>query len=448
MIYTRDLEQSIMTTYVNGGLDVTNKAILQKCCIELKPQDFTDMSDKDLYKIILSRVQKDELYYSYELLSDTTLPDVKQKIEYYMELGKNGVQYTTLESNIYKLKKRNRYKLMSNYLSNIASAFKQTLEVNKLDEIVSKNLDAINELDSLQVEHASDIHGLLTEHAYDKKPVKHYQTTLKKLNDALKGLGMREGTLCVIAGASGVGKSSFSLFLLDSIASLCEDRQSLFFSLELDKTELMERYLGVLSKKPYSEMSQHEIEQTTVKALMLPNIKVYDSIDYPDIKYISSIIRHSILASYSKPISVIVVDFIGLVKIEDYRESKAQMLEDIAYQLLSLSKKLGCVIILLQQVNRDYYKREGSDIVPIASDASDSSGPEKASSLWIGIGRHGEYDGKDPNHFEVAIRKNRHGIKDFRFSLEFANGTFKQLSPGFQFRDIQKHHDDGILTKL
>lgn len=449
MIDTRTLEQSILMTLVNGGLDITNKNILQKSIIELKPQDFTELADQDLFKIVCNRIQKDAPYYAFELLSDTNHEDVKNRIDYYTILAKEGVHFVSLEDNINKLKRFTKLKNAKIYLDNITKGFSAITDIEKLESLVFDNLNAINNLENINLDKKTDLHSLIALNASnDLEPVVHYQTTFKKLNESLENKGIRAGSLCIIAGASGVGKSSFSLFMLDSIASLQPDKQSLFFSLELDKTELMERYLGVLQKKPYSALSNIELEQATIKALERPNIKVFDLIDYPDIKYISSIIRHSILTSYSKPISVIVIDFVGLVKIEGYRESKAQMLEDIAYQLLSLAKKLNCVIILLQQVNREYYKRDSNDIVPIASDASDSSGPEKASSLWIGIGRHGEHTGQDSNHFELAIRKNRHGLKDFRISLEFANGTFRELEPHFQFRRMPKSDNNTISSLI
>jgi len=449
MLNTQILEQSILMTMINGGMDITNKSLLQKAIIDLSEKDFTEWVDKDLFIILSKVIQEGQIYYSYMLLEHTKDTHVQSRIEYFISLANHGVCFTSLENDIYRLKKFNQFKNATIYLNNINNALKNEADVENLEKLFFDNIQALSQIGDNEKKIKHDLHTLSALNASGHgETVNHFQTTFKKLNEALQNKGIREGSLCVIAGSSGVGKSSFSLFMLDSIASLQPDKQSLFFSLELDKTELMERYLSVLQKKPYSLMNKNEIEQATINAVEKPNILVYDLIDFPDIKYISSIIRYSILASYNKPISVIVIDFIGLVKIDRYRESKAQMLEEIAYQLLSLSKKLGCVIILLQQVNRDYYKRESKDIVPFPQDASDSSGPEKAASLWIGIGRHGEHTGQDPNHFELAIRKNRHGIKDFRISLEFANGTFRQLEPHFQFRKIDKPQDKNFSSLL
>jgi replicative DNA helicase len=446
---TRVLEQSIMLVLVNGGIDLTNQNLLQKAIIELTPNDFTSLADKDLFKIVAEKVKADKVYYSFELMSETKHEDVIARVEFYIALADNGVFFTNFQDNITKLKRFNALKNRIVYLENINKSLSTVTDIDELEALFFDNLNAINNFENISSDKQTDLHTLIALNASNElDDVVHYQTTFKKLNESLEFKGIRAGTLCIVAGASGVGKSSFSLFLLDSIASLQPDKQSLFFSLELDKIELMERYLGVLIKKPYSQMTKLDIEKATLAAIERPNIKVFDLLDYPDIKYVHNIIRHSILSSYSKPISVIVIDFIGLVKIEGHKESKAQMLEDIAYQFLSLSKKLGCIIILLQQVNRDYYKRETHDIVPIASDASDSSGPEKASSMWIGIGRHSEQTGHDPNHFELVCRKNRHGLMNFRISLEFANGTFKELSPHFQFRRPIKHDDENILNNL
>lgn len=446
---TRTIEQSIMLVLVNAGIDATNKHLLQKAIIELKPQDFTMLADQDLFRIISQKVKAGESYYSFELISETNHEDTRTRIEYYISLAENGIFFALFEHNILKLKRFNLLKNRKLYLDNIMNGINTITDIDELEAMFFDNLNAINNIENINLDKKNDLHSMIVANATGElAPVNFYQTTFKKFNESLENKGVREGTLCVIGGASGIGKSSFSLFLLDCIASLQPNKQSLFFSLELDKTELMERYLGVLIKKPYSSMNQEDMEKAAILAVERPNIKVFDLIDYPDIKYISSIIRHSILSSYNKEISVIVIDFIGLVKIENYRESKAQMLEDIAYELLSLSKKLGCVIILLQQINREFHKQDNKDIVPHPQHASDSSGPEKASSIWIGIGRHSEQTGHDPNHFELVCRKNRHGLKDFRISLEFANGTFRQLSPHFQFRRPIKCDEENFTDTI
>jgi replicative DNA helicase len=437
---TNILEQAIMTTLVSIGDDETKKPILQKAVLELIAEDFSAIADRDLFKLIEARVKQDKPYYSFELMADTSLEDVKSRIEYYIT-NNSYVIVSTLFDNISNLKKLNRIKSMQVNLNNILSGMKATQDADELEALVFNNLNALNQKSLGQQKQDNDFYSIASKLAQNETDVYFYPTTFKKLNEALCHRGIRQGSLIVVGGSSGVGKSSFSLFLLDAIASLQPDKQSLFFSLELDKIELWERYLSVLSKKVYSSMTQAEKEQAVIAGINKPNIRVFDLCDYPDIKSLQSIIRHATLASYNQLISVIVIDFIGLVKIENYKETKAQMLEDIAYQLLTLAKKLGCIIILLQQLNRDYNK-DLKDVVPFAHQAADSSGPEKACSIWLGIGRHGEHNDGDPNHFEIACRKNRHGLKDFRISLEFFNGTFKELQPGFQFRRPVKKPQD------
>ena len=147
---TRILEQSIMLVLVNGGIDITNKNLLQKAVIELKPLDFTALADQDLFKLVANKIKLDSVYYSFELMSDTQHQDVIARIEYYIKLADNGVFFTVFEDNILKLKRFNALKNRVVYLDNINKSLNSVTDIDELEALFFDNLNAINNFENMK----------------------------------------------------------------------------------------------------------------------------------------------------------------------------------------------------------------------------------------------------------------------------------------------------------
>jgi len=133
-----------------------------------------------------------------------------------------------------------------------------------------------------------------------------------------------------------------------------------------------------------------------------------------------------------KPISVIVVDYLGLVENHGVFERNDLRQADITSKLARLAIELDCVVIALSQINRGASSRASDDRCPYPHDAADSSGSHRSSTLWIGVDRPELYQ-SDPcyrNQFVVKCRKNRFG-GIFEMVYAFNNGTFAQVHDGF-----------------
>ncbi len=76
--------------------------------------------------------------------------------------------------------------------------------------------------------------------------------------------------------------------------------------------------------------------------------------------------------------------------------------------LKNLAKELGCVVVLLTQLNRELEKRANKR--PLPSDSRDTGQIEQDCDYWVGVHREGAFDDSVPaGETELLLRLNRHG---------------------------------------
>ena len=228
-------------------------------------------------------------------------------------------------------------------------------------------------------------------------------------------------SLIVIAAGPGVGKTSFATWLMYQIASSMLDRQTLFFSLEMEKIRVWEKLISVIAEKPFAELTKEELDRAISKSLELPGV-IYDD-SRSEIDFIETTSR---LRAAEKPISVIVVDYLTVVENKGKFDANYLKQKDICVRLAALAKELDCIVIALSQVNRNAAGRPREDRCPIPSDASDSSGGHVAATLWLGLDRPEMHDSSIElkDKFVVKCRKSRFASGFFEMELIFKNGVF------------------------
>lgn len=222
---------------------------------------------------------------------------------------------------------------------------------------------------------------------------------------------IRNCGLITVAGASGVGKTFFSLYFMNQIINNYPDKQFMFFSLEMKRNEILERMEHINTKD----------EKT-----WLLDGRIFDQ-PRIDIEYIETVCK---IHAMKKPLSVIVVDYIGLVTSSGKYDREDLKIADITQRLAALAMNLNCVVICLSQVNRDPSKRQEGDRCPYPSDVADSVGSVRSSSLWIGIER------QEPNLFIAKCRKSRHG-NNFEAFFDFNEGRFEERPAVYGMRGPQ-----------
>jgi replicative DNA helicase len=282
-------------------------------------------------------------------------------------------------------------------------------------------------------------HGMsnieIAEDYYDGKLVDDLKipTTCDQLNQLLEG-GIMPKSLIIVAAGASVGKTGFSIYLLDIIARAQPDSESLFFSIEMEYKHIWMRHVGICGGKPFDKLSYDERMGAVTKSMQVP-MKIYDTAMCHSVADIDFILTTARLRAMEKPISVIVVDYLSLLETKLHFERNDLKQSYITGKLAQLAIELNCTVIALSQINRGASNRGVEDRCPWPHDAADSSGGHRSASLWFGVDRPELYQ-DDPsyqNQFVVKCRKNRFG-DIFEMIYGFNGGTFGKYSPSQNYR--------------
>ncbi len=240
-------------------------------------------------------------------------------------------------------------------------------------------------------------------------------------------------SLITIAGRSGHGKTFFALYLMDAIIDAHQDRQTLYFNLEMHPRVMIERHAILLGARG---ANRKELIGGAAHLLLPKNVSLV-SVPMITIEQIESECR---IAALKQPICCIVVDYLSLVGSKAKYEAKYIQQNDIAKRLAALSLELDCVVLGLIQVNREFKNRPIGDRCPLTSDAAESSGSVHSSSWWIGIDQpqNDDNSGEYQNLFQVACRKNRGDSGLFTLNLNFQNGRFSKYFRPFCPKPIDR----------
>lgn len=226
--------------------------------------------------------------------------------------------------------------------------------------------------------------------------------------------GMKSGQLIVVAGRPGMGKSAIALNITRHVA-LSQKRAAAYFSMEMEKSELTIRLLADLGNLHGIRASHGRISDSEWSALGVAGSAIAGApiflCETPELT-ITEITASSrrLARESSTPLSLVVIDYLGLMRTERQTSNRAQDLAEISRGLKSLSKELKLPVMLLAQLNRECEKR--GDKRPILSDLRDSGEIEAdADMVWMLYRDEVYHQDRDDNrgHAELLIRKQRNG---------------------------------------
>ena len=240
---------------------------------------------------------------------------------------------------------------------------------------------------------------------------------------------MKSGQLIVVAGRPGMGKSAIALNIVRHVA-IHQKLGAAYFSMEMEKSELTIRLLADLGNLHGIRASHGRISNDEWNAIGAASDAVSKA---PIFLCESSELTISEVTASSRrlaresavPLSLVVVDYLGLMRTERQTSNRAQDLAEISRGLKSLAKELKIPVMLLCQLNRECEKR--GDKRPVLSDLRDSGEIEAdADMVWM-LYRDEVYHDKPDNKglAELLIRKQRNGpIGSVRLHYDGARTRF------------------------
>lgn len=246
-------------------------------------------------------------------------------------------------------------------------------------------------------------------------------TGIPSLDRMLSPKGMVKGSLFVIGARPKMGKTT----LYSQMAINCairEQKPALMFSLEMPSDQILEKLVGQKSGvNPsifYMPATEHDddtyqgnYDEDFGKAIATANrLRELDMLyidDTPGLSLAHIVAEARKVKRQKGSVGMILVDYLTLMTAE-----KADR-NDLAYGMITkglknLAKELGCVVVLLTQLNRELEKRVNKR--PLPSDSRDTGQIEQDCDYWVGIHREGAYDDTvPPGETELILRLNRHG---------------------------------------
>lgn len=233
------------------------------------------------------------------------------------------------------------------------------------------------------------------------------------LDEQLDG-GLERGTLTIIAGRPGMGKTAAGLGIARN-ASI--DGCSLFFSMEMSKDQVSDRNVAAIGHVPIKWLrkpSEHGQEDSNNWSSMTAAfIKARDMNLFIDDETGLNMMEIRAKARSVKRkagLDLIVIDQLSFITGGDSDKSY-EVVGEHTRALVALSKELDCAIILLCQLNRKCEDRPNKR--PMLADLAVSGSIEQDAAniifLYRDVVYHQELTGDDRNICEWIIAKQRQG---------------------------------------
>jgi replicative DNA helicase len=225
--------------------------------------------------------------------------------------------------------------------------------------------------------------------------------------------GMHGGDLIVVAGRPGMGKTSFALNVAHNACAKTKAPVAIF-SLEMPKGQLVRRLLGSEARVDGNRIRTGQLHKDDWPKLAdaagtLSELPIWID-DTPAITMLELRAKSRRLRS-EVGLSLIVVDYLQLMRSGSRNDSREQEISEISRSLKALAKELEIPVIALSQLNRGVESRGVRDKRPQLSDLRESGAIEQdADTIWF-IYRDEVYnrDSEDRGIAEIIIGKQRAG---------------------------------------
>lgn len=229
------------------------------------------------------------------------------------------------------------------------------------------------------------------------------------------GGGMFRGGMYIIGARPGMGKTTLGINIAENIATA--KRQVLFVSLEMTEEQIVAKRMSCNAGIPYTMLMGGTLSALAEKEMDTAAGVLAERPFNLAVKSCMTVVDIGKAARKIKDLSVIVVDYLGLVGVPDEQQQKSryEQMTNISANIKALAKLLNIPIVVLCQLNRESTK--SADKRPQLVDLRDSGAIEQDADAVVLLHRPEYYsedakkpDYKPPEHeeIELIVAKNRH----------------------------------------
>ncbi len=241
------------------------------------------------------------------------------------------------------------------------------------------------------------------------EPTKGVTTGLHDVDGFIGRMG--PGEMIVVGARPSMGKTAFGAGVAMSAAEQSDDAV-LFFSMEMSRGELVDRILsgrsGVNGKRIRdARLSDDERRDIVDAQCSLDQVKL--AIDDCPRRTVADIAAQTRRVQRQTPLSLVVIDYIGLIEAENGRDPRQEQVAKIARRLKLMAKELAVPVLVLAQLNREVEK--GNEHRPKLSHLRESGAIEQDADVVLLLHRPEAYqaDADNRGKAEIFVAKNRRG---------------------------------------
>ncbi len=223
--------------------------------------------------------------------------------------------------------------------------------------------------------------------------------------------GLHNGQMIIVAARPGVGKSTLALDLCRA-ASIQNNLASVFFSLEMTRSEITMRLLSAEAKVPLNHIRTGQMTDDDWARLARKMGEVESAPMFIDDSPNMTMMEIRAKARRLKQrhdLRLVVIDYMQLMTSGRKVESRQLEVSEFSRQIKLLAKELEVPIIALSQLNRGPEQR--SDKRPLISDLRESGSLEQDADMVILLHREDMYEKESPRAGEadLIVAKHRNG---------------------------------------
>lgn len=247
--------------------------------------------------------------------------------------------------------------------------------------------------------------------------------------------GFQDGDLIIVAGRPSMGKTTYSLNLVEH-GMWATDLPVIVFSVEMPSDQMMLKMIASIGGVDFQKLRTADLDDEDWARISLAIGKLNEKGTFfiDDTSGISPAeMRSKVRKIYRQfgGMGLIMVDYLQLMKDPKFagQNDRTNEIAEISRSLKALAKEMDCPVIALSQLNRSLEQR--TDKRPINSDLRESGGIEQDADLIMFVYRDEVYypDSEYKGQAEIIIGKQRNGpIGTVRLTTQLQMSRFQSFT--------------------
>ena len=415
--YSLDAERAILGNILlyNQNIELVEDLLLI--------EDFFDKKHRLIYKQLCilnqSNTPFDVLIVS-EYLATQSLLDEAGGEAYIVDLATNTPSISNIKTYADIVKDKAKLRSLQNSINDIVQKI-YSADSKEPDDVIdyaeSRILDIAKERETLKgPESIKDVIPKLVDRMSSivdsESGITGFSTGFTDLDKMTSGL--QKSNLAIIAARPSMGKTVLGINIAQNIAKFV-DKPVLVFSLEMPAEDIVTRMISSQARvemnllRECNRLNDAHWVKITAAMKTLSDMPLYID-DTSSLTPSEMRSRARRLYNEHDGLSMILVDYLQLMKIPGYETNRTLEVSEISRSLKALSKELSIPVVALSQLNRAVDDRR--DKRPMMSDLRESGAIEQDADLIMFIYRDEVYN-KDKednkNIAEIIIGKQRNG---------------------------------------